>query len=94
MHSNLFIREAVPLEAEVDQALGTLKVFTAPQFKSTESENLALITSIVTETVAVSALFCFGQQHYNRVVVHSLISGTAVDLERSHYYLFLIVKDF
>jgi len=57
-------------------------------------EPLKFITQIVTESVDVSALYCIGQRNVSRSAANLLLENNAVDFHNTHYYLFLIVKDF
>ena len=59
-----------------------------------QDEPLKLITQIVAESVEISALYCIGQRNVNRSAVNVLLDDNAVDFQNTHYYLFLIVKDF
>jgi hypothetical protein len=59
-----------------------------------KSDPLQLITKIVTETIPVSALYCFGQRDISRSAVSTLLDENAVDFQNTHYYLFLIVRDY
>lgn len=55
---------------------------------------LKVITQIVAETVEVSALYCFGQRNTSRSAIGAVFEGHAIDVQTTHYYLFLIVKGF
>lgn len=59
-----------------------------------QDEPLKLITQIVAESVEISALYCIGQRNVSRSAANVLLENNAVDFQNTHYYLFLIVKDF
>lgn len=59
-----------------------------------QGEPLKLITQIVAESVEISALYCIGQRNVSRSAANVLLESNAVDFQNTHYYLFLIVKDF
>ncbi len=59
-----------------------------------QDEPLRLITQIVAESVEISALYCIGQRNVSRSAANVLLENTTVDFQNTHYYLFLIVKDF
>ncbi|WP_136669397.1 hypothetical protein [Flavobacterium sp. H122] len=58
------------------------------------SDPIELITQIVTETVEASAVYCFGQKSISKSVTGLLSQNNTADYQNTHYYLFLIVKDF
>ena len=66
----------------------------SPLITIDESDPLQLITRIVTETVATSALYCFGQRTICKSAKTSILDENTIDFESTHYYLFLIVKDY
>ena len=55
---------------------------------------LKLITKIITDTIETSALYCFGQKTSNTSTDISILIDNQVSVESTHYYLFLIVKQF
>jgi hypothetical protein len=90
------------LSAEVDRLFKECICRCQYEFSRTKSplitieqgEPLKLITQIVGESVEISALYCIGQRTVSRSVVNVLLENNAVDFQNTHYYLFLIVKDF
>lgn len=58
------------------------------------ADPLQLITSIVTETVDVLALYCIGERTVERQVWHPVLDGTPAALSHTHYYLLLFVGHF
>lgn len=65
-----------------------------PLIEIDQSDPLQLITKIVTDTIEASAIYCFGQRNINKSAVGSILDENAVDFQNTHYYLFLIVKDY
>lgn len=59
-----------------------------------ESDPLQLITRIITETVATSAIYCFGQRTISKTTANSILYENDMDLQSTHYYLLLIVKNY
>lgn len=59
-----------------------------------EGNPLNLITKIITDTIETSALYCFGQKTSNTSTDISILIDNQVSVESTHYYLFLIVKQF
>ncbi len=59
-----------------------------------EQEPLKLITQIVAESVEISALYCIGQRNVITSATNVLLDSDVVAFQSTHYYLFLIVKDF
>ncbi|MFT3796174.1 hypothetical protein [Flavobacterium sp.] len=66
----------------------------SPLIAIDQAEPLKLITQIVAESVAISALYCIGQRNVSRSAANVLLENNAIDFQNTHYYLFLIVKDF
>lgn len=59
-----------------------------------EGNPLKLITKIITDTIETSSLYCFGQKSSNTSTDISILIDNQVLVESTHYYLFLIVKQF
>ena len=66
----------------------------SPLIAIAEGNPLKLITSIITHAVSASALYCFGQQTIGTQAVRTIFDDPDLNSELTHYYLFLIVKDF
>lgn len=66
----------------------------SPLITITQNEPLKFITQIVADSVEISALYCIGQRNVSRTAANVLLENNAVDIQNTHYYLFLIVKDF
>lgn len=68
---------------------------TAPPLIQMELEEpLYSIAKIVTDTVRPAALYCFGKRKHATSKVNVLFEEDMADCHHSHYYLFLIVKDY
>ncbi len=66
----------------------------SPLITVEQGEPLKLITQIVADSVEISALYCIGQRNISTSAANVLLENNAVDFQNTHYYLFLIVKDF
>lgn len=66
----------------------------SPLITIEDSNPLNLITKIITDTIETSALYCFGQKTRNTTTEISILVDNNEKFESTHYYLFLIVKQF
>lgn len=68
--------------------------YKSPLIVIDQTDPLKEITQIVTESVEVSALYCIGRRDSRSSATNVLLEHNALDFHSTHYYLFLIVKDF
>ncbi|NUY79662.1 hypothetical protein HUK80_02045 [Flavobacterium sp. MAH-1] len=66
----------------------------SPLIAIDDPDPLKHITQIVTQTVDASALYCFGERSISTSAAGVLIENNAVDSQNTHYYLFLIVREY
>lgn len=59
-----------------------------------EADPLAYITSIITESVNTSALYCIGERTVERKTVYSILAEGAMGHSTTHYYLLLFVNKY
>lgn len=59
-----------------------------------EVNPLQLITNIITNAVSVAALYCFGEKHFSISAMGCVLDAHEVQFQTTHYYLFLIVKEY
>lgn len=66
----------------------------SPLIAIDEGNPLKVITRIITNAVSTSALYCIGQRTIIKSAMSTIFDDTDVNFESTHYYMFLIVKDF
>jgi hypothetical protein len=66
----------------------------SPLITIDENDPLKLITRIITNAVSTSAVYCFGQRTISKSEVSKIFNDNHVDFVSTHYYMFLIAKDF
>lgn len=66
----------------------------APLVMIADNDPLQAITNIITQAVAVSALYCFGEKHSSRSATGCVLDAHEAEFQTTHYYLFLIVKEY
>ncbi len=66
----------------------------SPLIAIEEGNPLKMITRIITNAVSAYAVYCFGQQTINKSAVSTILDDPNLNFESTHYYMFVIVKDF
>ncbi len=66
----------------------------SPLIALDESDPLKVITHIITHAVSVAALYCFGEKHFSSSAMGCVLDAHEVQFQSTHYYLFLIVKEY
>ena len=66
----------------------------APLLPNAEKHALKTITSIITQAVKPAALYCFGERHFGTSAKGCVFDAQEAQFQTTHYYLFVIVKEY
>jgi hypothetical protein len=66
----------------------------SPLIAIDENDPLKVITRIITNAISASAVYCFGQRTISKSAVSTILDDNNVNFESTHYYMFVIAKDF